>query len=453
MGNEAKRVQIAAIPILILLIVTLIYAVLFTSWKQEFSNWKGISRSNKVNSNSFGDPVEVSVRRLVRGENRIQLDKTGFACHSDIHSELCVTNKPVRIDSKTSNLKVYIPSFESQLNRTVKPYARQEDATALKYVSSVQILNGDSNLPACQFTHDSPVVIFSSGGFAGNLFHEFNEIIIPLFITSHHFKSHLQFFITDYQPWWVIKYKRYLLKLSNNEIINSAEDKGVHCFQGAVVGLKFHDNLAINSTDIPVGYSMYDFKKFLAKAYNLKNINVPKSGKPVLMLISRQQSRTFLNEEELVVMMKELGFGVVMSTPNKTSNLENFSQIVNSCSVIVGIHGAGLTNEMFLPSGAVLVQVVPLRLQWASTNYYGMPSGKMGIKYLEYQIEPEESSLYEQYGKKHPVITDPTSIEKKGYYPFRAVYVDGQNVKLNLSRFRKTLVKALELLGESTPLN
>ncbi|KAM7251310.1 hypothetical protein ACFE04_023193 [Oxalis oulophora] len=382
---------------------------------------------------------------LLTGEDRIQLDKTGFGCHSGLHSELCVTNKAVRIDSVNS-LKVYLPSYKYQLNQTVWPYAWKEDVTTIN-VSPVQILNNDSNVRACQFTYDVPVVIFSSGGFTGNLFHEFDEIIIPLFITTRHFRSHVQFFITDYKPTWVSKYRKYLSKLSTNKIINSAENKGVHCFNGAVIGLEFHDFLAINSSDIPGGYSMYDFRRFLAKAYNLKNINVPKSKQPVLMLMSRQQSRAFLNEEKLVVMMKEVGFKVVIATANETSNLDVFSHVVNSCSVIVGVHGGGLANEMFLPNGAVLVQVVPLELEWASTYLYGMPSGKMGINYLEYKIKAEESSLYEQYGKDHPVISDPGSIQRQGYYPFRAVYVDGQNVTLNVSRFRETLVKAFQLVN------
>ncbi|XP_062169646.1 alpha-1,3-arabinosyltransferase XAT3-like isoform X2 [Alnus glutinosa] len=382
-------------------------------------------------------------------ENRIQLKTTGFSCYSDLHSEVCVTNKPLIIVDNNV-LTAYLQSSHVQVKHMVRPYPRKEDETAMKRVSPVQILSGNATTPDCDFSHDVPAVVFSSGGFTGNLFHEFNELIIPLFITCHHFRSHLQFVITDLKPWWVRKYSRILNYLSRFEVINPAKDGRVHCFSGGVIGLKYHDNLALNSTDIPGGYSMFDFKHFLRESYNLKIKNVSditNGTKPVLVLISRRKTRTFLNEDDMVGIMEELGFRVVVATPNRMSNLEKFSAVINSCSVIVGAHGAGLANAMFLPAGAVVVQVVPLGLDWASTNYYGGPAAEMGLHYVEYKIEAEESSLFDMYGPQHPVIADPMSIFLQGYNATRAVYVDGQNMKINLVRFRETLMKAMKFLG------
>lgn len=69
----------------------------------------------------------------------------------------------------------------------------------------------------------------------------------------------------------------------------------------------------------------------------------------------------------------------------------------------------------------------------------------------KYQIEPVESSLLTLYGQDHPVITNPASLFLKGYMAARAVYVDGQNLTINVVRFRETLVKALGLLERSAP--
>ncbi|KAJ4725143.1 Glycosyltransferase family 61 protein [Melia azedarach] len=375
MGKEQKKLVLGAASVVFLLLLTCLYAALFTSnsmpfksWKQKLSNWRSIGSKRPDEGMKVRDSLEFLLRRLVRGEDRIKLDTTGFSCHSDLHSELCLVNKPVRIDD--NGLTVYIPSSDSSINRTVKPYANRDDATAMSRVSSVQIVNGDADLPACHFSHNVPAVVFCAGGFAGNLFHEINEVIIPLFITSRHFQSHLKFVITDYKSC-------------------------VHCFPGAVVGLKYHGNLAMNTTDIPGGYSMLDFKQFLRKCYNLKIKNVfeIKREKPILILISRQKSRKFLNEDEMVAMLVELGFQVVVTRPERMSNLNKFAKLLNSCSVLVGAHGAGLTNEVFLPSGAVVLQVVPLGLEWASTNYFSAPARGMGVQYLEYKIEPEESSV------------------------------------------------------------
>ncbi|XVF03806.1 hypothetical protein REPUB_Repub05bG0024600 [Reevesia pubescens] len=165
---------------------------------------------------------------------------------------------------------------------------------------------------------------------------------------------------------------------------------------------------------------MFDFRKFLRETYNLKIMHVSEIQKPVLMLISRRKTRRFLNEGEMVETMEELGFQVIREEPGRMSNLDKFAEIVNSCSVVVGVHGAGLTNEMFLPTGAVMVQVVPLANEWVATNYFGEPAKEMGVRYLEYKIEPEESSLIDTYGRDHPIITDPESISSKGYYAFRS---------------------------------
>ncbi|KAB2615605.1 protein O-linked-mannose beta-1,4-N-acetylglucosaminyltransferase 2-like [Pyrus ussuriensis x Pyrus communis] len=289
----------------------------------------------------------------------------------------------VRVIVDKNALTVYVPSNEAQVEYKVQPYARKEDGTAMKAVTPVQILHGNiSTPPACNFSYNIPAMIFSSGGFTGNLFHEFNEIIIPLFIMSRRFRSQLQFVITDFKPWWVSKYERILSSLSR--------------------------------------YSMFDFKQFLRESYMLKmqDVSNQMGEKPVLVLISRRKTRKFLNEDKMVI----------AATPNQTSNLDTFSGLVNSCSVMVGAHGAGLTNALFLPAGALTI-MVDRRVKW------------------------EESSLIDDYGPDHPVITDPMSISLKGYRAFRAVYVDGQNLKVNMVRFRETLAEALKLVGGSTPSN
>lgn len=134
---------------------------------------------------------------------------------------MCLANKPVLIDKNA--LTVYIPSNQAQDEHKVQPYARKEDQTAMKAVTRVKILHGNTSIPpACNFTHKVPDVVFSSWGFTGNLFHEFNESIVPLFITSWHFQSHLQFVRTDLKCWWVSKYECILSTLSSYDVYKSS---------------------------------------------------------------------------------------------------------------------------------------------------------------------------------------------------------------------------------------
>lgn len=363
------------------------------------------------------------------------------------------------------SLTIYVPSDEDQPQSKymVKPYSRKGEDTAMNNVTPVQILfrgnrsktRTNTDLPACNFNHSVPAVVFSSGGYAGSGFHEINEVIIPLFITSRQFDKEVQLVISDYKPSWIKRHRKYLAHLSRYPVINMAQSGGVHCFPRAIVGLKYHGNLGMNSSEVPGGYSMSDFRQFLREAYNMKVKSVaefPMAEKPRLLLLSRTGTRKILNEGRLIKTMKKVGFEVVVAKPNMTKNLQQFSGLVNACSVMVGVHGAGLTNEMFLPDGAVTIQVVPLGLDWGSTNYYGDPGIKMGLRYFDYKIEPEESSLLSLYGPDHPYIKkhDPGSVYVMGYVRSRIVYQDQQNVKINLGRFRETLVQALNLIGRST---
>ncbi|KAF3325320.1 protein O-linked-mannose beta-1,4-N-acetylglucosaminyltransferase 2-like protein [Carex littledalei] len=152
-----------------------------------------------------------------------------------------------------------------------------------------------------------------------------------------------------------------------------------------------------------------------------------------------------INEEEVINLAKEVGFRVEVVTPKAMSQLQSFAELVNRCHVLLGVHGAGLTNMIFLRPGAVLVQVVPWGLDWVSSAYYHLPAEGMGLKYVEYKVNVEESTLLEKYPIDHQVITDPHSIHMKGYNVSKPIYIDGQNVHLNLTRFRGTLETAMRL--------
>ncbi|KAI3828323.1 hypothetical protein L1987_02423 [Smallanthus sonchifolius] len=409
-----------------------------------------------------------SVFESLIGDGDLQkLETTGFACDSTSYSLVCVASNPVKIDTKT--MDIYTPTRFNSTNDTnildkqegkvvqVRPYAWSQFAL-LKDVTPVKFLHQPSQTPAryCNYNHTIPALVFSSGGFAGNLFHEFNEIIIPLYLTSHIFRSQVQFILVDYNPSFLNKYKQIFSTLSRYNVMNSMANVSVHCFPGAVVGLKFHSYLAINSSEVPKGNSMIEFKNFLRKTYSLKIMNVSDtdSTPPVLLLVSRRKTRLFLNEDELVDMMEELGFDVVVvRSVKKMSNLERFAKLVSTCSVLVGAHGAGLTNLVFLPAGAVVVQVVSLGLEWGSAVYFGEPAVRMGLHYLDYKIGPDESSLIDSYGRDDPVISDPMSVFAKGYYIGKEVYLDKQNIRVDVNRFKGTLVQALRLLERTTPLS
>lgn len=342
-------------------------------------------------------------------------------------------------------MSVHIQSDHRQ-ETVIRPYARQEDK--LDAITPVHLLLHTSP-PRCEYNHRLPAVVFSSGS-TGNVFHEMNEIIIPLYITTRQFQSRVVLIMEDYKASFVAKYGSVLSRLSGEAVMDPSKNGSIHCFPGSVIGLKYHDNLALNSSDIPGGYGMPEFQAFLRQSFALKFTHVSQIKKPRLILLSRTKTRRFLNEEEIISTVESIGFQVMVIRRSRlVSNLKDFSRLINSCSVLVGAHGAGLTNEIFLPRGAVMIQVELIGTEWASDTYYGGTAAAMGVKYLKYKIEAEESSLVKVYGRNHTYIRDPTYLFlSRGYRAARSVYLDTQNVRVNISRFRDTLVEAFSIVTD-----
>ncbi|KAK7821348.1 hypothetical protein CFP56_037812 [Quercus suber] len=371
--------------------------------------------------------------------------------------DICNINGDVRIQGNSSS--VFLVSSEMSIlarnnnSWSIRPYARKGDRAAMIQVKEWSVkLSGRNEIPPCNKNHTVPAILFSQGGYTGNHFHDFSDVVIPLYLTSRQYNGEVQFLITDKRPWWIAKFKAILKNLSRYELIDIDREEEVHCFPSAVVGLKRDVKAQLSIDPSKNSYSMSDFKEFLRSCYSLKNANAIKlrdgqRKKPQLLIISRKRTRSFTNIGEITKMASRLGYKVIVAEP--TMNVSKFAELVNSCDVLMGVHGAGLANVVFLPKNAILIQVVPFGgFEWLAKTYYGEPTKDMNVKYLEYKISTKESTLVQQYPPDHVVFKDPYSIQKQGWIAFKSVYLDKQNVKLDVNRFRTTLLKALELLHQ-----
>jgi len=133
------------------------------------------------------------------------------------------------------------------------------------------------------------------------------------------------------------------------------------------------------------------------------------------------------------------GFKVVRADPRIDSNLEEFVRLVDACDAMMGVHGAALTNMVFLRSGTVLVHVVPYGIEFMANRFYGAPARDMGLRHVQYSINPDESTLLEKYGGNHTVIKDPEAIRNSGWEKVGEFYMTKQDVVLNMTRFGPSL--------------
>ncbi|KAF8102131.1 hypothetical protein N665_0201s0416 [Sinapis alba] len=418
-----------------------------------FSSFSFLDAFNKESQGLV--PYEHFIAPLCSGisNGTICCDRTGF------RSDVCIMKGDVRTHSTSSSLYLFTSTKNnSKPPEKIKPYTRKWETSVMETVQELNLVYKDehhNNKKICDVVyHNVPAVFFSTGGYTGNVYHEFNEGIIPLFITSHHFNKKVVFVIVEYRNWWVTKYGDILSQLSGYPPIDFNGDNRTHCFKEAIVGLKIHNELSVDSSLTLGNKTILDFRNVLDRAYwpRIRGLIQDETGKrfqelglckPKLVIMSRNGSRELLNENLLVKLAEDIGFSVEVLRPDKTTELAKIYRSLNSSDVMIGVHGAAMTHFLFLkPRRTVFIQIIPLGTEWAAETYYGEPAKKLRLKYIGYKIKPRESSLYDEYGEDDPIIRDPKSFTRKGWNYTKKIYLERQNVTLDLKRFREPLSRA-----------
>ncbi|KFK39153.1 hypothetical protein AALP_AA3G207100 [Arabis alpina] len=369
---------------------------------------------------------------------------------------------PIDQSKMEETMKPILTAFAGNSTWRMRPYARKGDTRVMNFVREWTVKltqNADQSENAtflrCVTNHSVPGMLFSLGGYTMNNFHDFSDILIPLYTTARRFDGEVQFLVTNKNLPWIIKFKEILKNLTNYKLIYIDEEDETHCFTSIIVGLNRHPEyfkeLAIDSSNSE--YSISDFRKFLRDTYSLRNsvVTTIKRRRPRILVLSRGRSRAFMNSEDIARAAREIGFEVVVAEAN--TSMASFAQTVNSCDVMLGVHGAGLTNMVFLPENAVVIQILPLgRFEWVAKTAFEDPSKGMSLRYLEYKIAAEESTLVQKYGRDHEIVRDPPAVAKRGWATFRSVYLIQQNVSIDINRFKPVLVKAFEVLPKGKRL-
>ncbi|GAU40437.1 hypothetical protein TSUD_397560 [Trifolium subterraneum] len=366
--------------------------------------------------------------------------------------DICTINSPTLLDQNSLTLFTLGPHLRIQPNihMKIQPYPLKNDENAISPVSEFTLTSTPPK-SSCGVTHHSPALVFSVGGYSGNFYHDINEIFIPIFITINSLSNgqDVILVITDVKPGWFEKYVDLLSTFSpNHMIINTSNLTTTHCFPSAIVGLIKHGQMIINPKLLPNPKTLLDFHEFLESAYMKEKtplIFPNNKDKPILTLVSRKgASREILNQDEVIKLAEDIGFDVHVLESSIDSTVADAFRLIYSSNVMLGVHGAGLTNLVFLKQGSVLVQVVPIGLEWASETYYNKPTKSLGVEYVEYKIEANESSLSWEYGADSIVIKNPNAFREGNWSRHQAVYLKGQNVKIDIIRFRKCLTKVYE---------
>lgn len=96
----------------------------------------------------------------------------------------------------------------------------------------------------------------------------------------------------------------------------------------------------------------------------------------------------------------------------------------------------------------MVIQITPVGLDAFARICYGTAEAEMKLKYLEYKVRLWESSLVGKFPAESEVYRDPVRLwKRRGFEVCKNLYMDNQDVNLDLDRFRNTLLSSLELLA------
>ncbi|KAF0934776.1 hypothetical protein E2562_028631 [Oryza meyeriana var. granulata] len=372
--------------------------------------------------------------------------------------DICVLDGDARAQGGAAATVTLVSPRAAPREWKIKPYSRKY-LDGLKAVTVKSVPNPE-DAPQCTTQLNVPAMVIELGGLTGNYWHDFTDVLIPLFIGARRFSGEVQLLVVNLLPFWVHKYRKIFSQISRHEIIDLDKDHGVvRCYPHVVVGYGSRKEFTIDPSldDTGGGYTMVNFTEFLRHSYSLprdrpiKLISQGTGGaagltRPRMMILERTNSRKLMNLPEVVTAAEAAGFEVTVAGRPRAS-YDEFAREVNSFDVMLGVHGAGLTNCVFLPTGAVLVQIVPYgRLENIAQTDFGDPARDMGLRYIEYGIAAEESSLMDVFGKDHPMIKDPIAVHMSGWGNVAEWYLGKQDVRVNIDRFRPILIQVLEHL-------
>ncbi|KAI8527554.1 hypothetical protein RHMOL_Rhmol12G0083900 [Rhododendron molle] len=364
---------------------------------------------------------------------------------SHFEYDLCYINRPSVLHPTTATLSAVDPTNSTPpLVETIRPYPRKWQHNAMETVREVTLTTAPLQSP-CAITHTSPALIFSAGGFTSNVFHDFNEGFIPLFITVDTFFNDQDVIlaIVNCSDWWVDKYSELIARFTRHPIINLDKETATHCFPTAIVGLMSHGPMTVDPTLQRGAHpkTVLDFHAILTTTYG-QGYTLPPQNQPKLVIIGRSTHRVILNQDKVLEAAKNVGFDVVVFEPTQGTPMREVFRVLHSSHVMIGVHGAGLTNELFLRPGAVFMQIVPIRNSWLGDICYGKLALRLGLEYIVYDIAIEESSLANQLPKDLLDPNDQGGMLMNDWANWE-IYMN-QNVTLNLARFGRYLERAYE---------
>lgn len=119
--------------------------------------------------------------------------------------------------------------------------------------------------------------------------------------------------------------------------------------------------------------------------------DMPEPSRVRVGLISRRRKRFILNENELVDACLAMNLDVQVLPLEQMTLFEQLAAL-RSVTILVGIHGSGLNNAIFLPRGSLLLQILPYKLNYKGA--FAANARHAGIEYREYALPDPNLAVF-----------------------------------------------------------
>jgi len=193
---------------------------------------------------------------------------------------------------------------------------------------------------------------------SGNYFHFIFDVLPKLFFSEQHIRN-LVIVLPDYFPPSYIEFLKQLgfdrfHFIKHNEIL--------------FIDKVFVPDLIFNPSGVFANATILSFRQWLLSKVKI-NGGLPSFDK---IFISRKnaQSRRIVNEAEIIDLMRSFGYHICYT--EDLSVVEQVSLFAHA-RFLISIHGAGLTNMLFMPLNSTVVEF-RLRVEDPNNTYFRLAS-------------------------------------------------------------------------------
>ncbi len=197
------------------------------------------------------------------------------------------------------------------------------------------------------------VLNLSQGGSGNNYFHFIFDIVPKIYISLNKIKKKINFYYVSRPQKWQIKIFN-ILGVSKKKLIDSSKYK--HIFADKIICIDhpwYYKGYIQNEVKkIPKWVILINRKIFLNKSVKLNSFE--------RVFLDRSTSRfnhcKIYNQSSLNDWLKKNSFGIY--NPEKLSQ-EKQIYLFKNASIILGAHGAALTNIIFCKPGTKVIEIIP----------------------------------------------------------------------------------------------